>query len=824
MTQIARFQRQTRYLTLLLIGALLLGALPSHPVLAALVTQRLDDSLADFTGGTFQRTALSSITVSDGDEVGGVQLSRSGELKPWISLANVLPARLTDAGAVTLGRRIYVIGGSSGGEQANVNTVYWAEINPDSGTPFDPSNPENNQPWRSLDPLPAVAANDSCPSPVAAVSGAAVASVPTGGNGGYIYVMGGSVFPSGCGIAASSYAVHIGTVNSETGRITWSSGPKLPGEPDPFGGEEFRAGYRFARAVTINAGARTFLYFIGGQTRYPGIGGSAFAAGSRRVFRAEVNRGTGALSNWVEDAPLPIPGDLGPNAGLWNATAVGGYFDGGGQGGYAIYVTGGQQSFDGNDTQRFNTVVYRAIVNPTTGALTWTAQAGPPSRPDAIIPESRTGMSAVELNGKLYMIGGRQPSGTGTLRSSVLTTYVEDDLSLPTFGTETERIYFIESPGVLDPRPRADHASVIIPATPRPNEPGAAWVYVIGGADANGATDNIFYGRIGGADESDANRLAPNGWYYSKPFAIQIQNTDVDVQEIRWTTAITRTGPSDTTDVQVSYRVARTTGSCDGPTVFTTNPDLSQWRILDGDPTNETIQSRTGQNSVVFADENKPPSASCLQYRARLVTTNLQSSPALLNVSVLKFVPGSPDLKMQEPISEIRNEAGQLKALRIKITNQNDFESPTQPADYEKPGRGGSFFVDLCISAPNGTLTPPPSKEGKSPDCSSAYINVSKTAMPAGAVLDLPTNNRQWIDSRTNQQIPNVLAFFPQPGVYEVLVAIDGENLVNEGDKGAATNNVSAVLRVTITEDGIDPNEPIDPITGFRVSIPVIFR
>lgn len=809
-----RFHRRWNCLFLLLIGVAVLGAWPVRPVQAVLVNQTLDDTLEDFTTGTFQRTGLSSLQVnsSEPDLVGAVQLGRSGQLKPWRALTLPLPQKLTDIGAVALGNRIYVIGGNTGA--SNTNTVYWTQVNPENGTPTDPNDPNSVQPWRNDDPLPAIQANDfsgsdaDCTTPVAERSGAAVAALSSGNNGGYIYVVGGSVRPSGCIFSVSSYAVQIGAVNASTGRVSWSAAPPLP-EYTPGN----RDGVQFAQATVIDTGNKAFLYVIGGWRRYlTGLfGASPNDRGSTKVYYAEINRSNGSLGDWNEAAELPIPAEAGADAGLWRATTVGGYFDGGGSGGYAIYVTGGRQAFGG--LAEYNTTVFRARVDPNTGALTWSDAIGPPGKEKAVINESRIGMSAVELNGKLYMIGGEQPTETrpAALRRSVLTTYVEDNLSLPSFGAGAEQLFFIESLNVIDAR--TNHASVVVPATPKPDEPSAAWVYVIGGTDVDGATDRVYYGKIGGVDESDVNELAPTGWFYSQPFSIQINNSNTEVQEIRWTTVVTRTG---LTDIQLSYRVAVTTALCDGPEVFAG----SDWRDLDGVSGDPTFRSQNGVNVVVFEGVNKPPPSSCLQYRARFVTSNKQESPVLLNVSIKKFVPGGPDLKpVENPVVPQLDGDGKLTNLTVTIINQNLFEPPTQPVDFARPGKNESFFVDLCISVQNGTVTPPPSKEGKDPACSKVYANIAKSAVPLESPYTIPAS--VWLDNTTNQPI-SPLSYFTEPGDYQVVVVIDGQNLVQEGDGPASQNNVSQVVSFTVTGSTEPPPPPPDgPGT---VLVPIVLR
>ncbi|MCG8351906.1 MAG: hypothetical protein MI924_29420, partial [Chloroflexales bacterium] len=299
---------------------------------------------------------------------------------------------------------------------------------------------------------------------------------------------------------------------------------------------------------------------------------------------------------------------------------------------------------------------------------------------------------------------------------------------------------------------------------------------------------------------------------YSQPFSIQINNSNTEVQEIRWTTVVTRAGLA---DIQLSYRVAATTALCDGPESFAG----SEWRDLDGLPDDPpAFRSQNGVNVVVFEGVNKPPSSSCLQYRARFVTSNQQTSPVLLNVSIKKFLPGGPDLKpvVKNPVVTELDGAGKLTDLKVTFINENQFEPPTQPVDFARPGKDGSFFVDLCISAPNGTITPPPSKDGKDPACSKVYANIDKSAVPIEKPYTIPDS--VWLDHNTNQSI-NPLSYFTTPGTYQVVVVIDAQKHVQEGDGRASQNNVSKVVSFTVTGSTNPP--PSGPST---VLVPIILR
>ena len=56
-----RFTRPARTLVLVCICLLALGALRARQASAAVVTKKLDDTLTEFTRGTFQRASLSAL-------------------------------------------------------------------------------------------------------------------------------------------------------------------------------------------------------------------------------------------------------------------------------------------------------------------------------------------------------------------------------------------------------------------------------------------------------------------------------------------------------------------------------------------------------------------------------------------------------------------------------------------------------------------------------------------------------------------------------------------------------------------------------------------
>src|SRR5262245_36675979 len=112
-----RCSRRYRGLLFLGICLLILAAIPARPANASLISQAVDNSLAEFTRGTFQRTSLGTIRAPSSigkvvDQTGAVQLLPIGVLKQWFNSPFLLQEKVTDAATVALGNRIFVIGGT----------------------------------------------------------------------------------------------------------------------------------------------------------------------------------------------------------------------------------------------------------------------------------------------------------------------------------------------------------------------------------------------------------------------------------------------------------------------------------------------------------------------------------------------------------------------------------------------------------------------------------------------------------------------------------------------------------------------------------------
>ena len=783
MLTLLRSPQRARGLLILGICLLLLSSFPPPLTLAATKQQEISNALDDFKNGNFQRSSLSTLvrppTQGDKltDKVGAVQLGPIGLLKTWSQPQFTLPKKLYRMGAASFGNRIFLIGGFTPNVgsfgSSRVAEVWSTPISLVDGSPI-------NEIWDAEPALPAVVGSNKPSSgpdfstPTAPVASPAVTTVAdSSGLNGYIYVIGGS---SAFGtFDFSSYAVRIGTVAN--GRITgWleQTGARVPSPNpiNPFG----QLGVQSAVALSHTIGGITYVYLLGGLQRYLS-GGVAQSAGVKAVFYARVGAGgklfkpsspgTEGWDKFVADLPVPA-------AGLWDASGTADNYVASSlaTSADAIYMIGGQLT--PNPSPTYSSIVYRATIN-SDGTLTWDWQG--------TMPTPRIGSTAIPFRGNMYASGG-QASTNVEPDKAVLTSYVEDDLTLHTFsnlsgGLGGEGTNFLTSEAL--PKPRSFHASVLVPAGA--NSPNAGFLYVLGGLGATDDTDltddaganTMIYGKIGGGEDISSTGYASDGWYYGQPFDVAQQFSQVQVQEVNWTTVLTRTTAE--MDVEMDYRLS-SSNSC-------TSATWGAWTQMTG-PT-DGHRSSTGQNSWPIANTI----ARCFQYRARLTTADTFATPALLNVSVKIIIPGSPDLSVKT-ISDQRGPRNVFTGLNVIIQNVNTAAPPTLSADVESPG---SFFVDMCIYGPNASGAPPTLPlTPQNKQCGKLFSNIDKSALGPNTTYPVTI----WYDTGTEQRV-DLISKFQTPGTYTVYVAVDSfvedatanpKGFVDEGDQGEG-NNVS---------------------------------
>jgi hypothetical protein len=831
MFNISRFPHRLRGLSVLLICMLAMSVWPAAPAAAAKINKTLDDRLPEFTRGTFQRTSLSSFksTTSPSDVKGAVQLMPVSVIKNWTRLSFTLEKKLSGLGAASIGTTIFVLGGlATDGLSTPAPTaeVWSINIDPTTGAPTTTA-------WfnESLD-LPSVQHNNGFPTATAPRSQMAVTAVETGPDSGYIYVIGGRVQPN-TQQPISSYAVSIATVSG--GHITsWTSsnitnlaGLRIPGDG------QFQDGLQSASVVKHTIGSTTYVYLIGGLKRF--FDGGIAEVGSKRVFYAKVGANgllikpsTASTVGWEELASIPIPTtaqdpQINPTvAGLWEATAIIGRFQNEGPARDVLYLTGGQyQSELGNSStpNHYNNAIYRAFV-ASDGKLTWTSAAGA-NQWEGTLPTARIGMGGAEVNGKLYMTGGREiDSGTPKEpEAAVLTSIVEEDFTLLKEAGTSGSNFIYQGDALRSPiSPRTSHGFVKIQVPVLDQDAVApAYVYVIGGQGAasdpgsENGSNTLIFARIGGDEEVASVGFAATGWYYSTIHETNRNFTGEKVQQIDWTTTMTTASM----DIELQYRIS-TDNDCENPVDL----NNANWINVDGDEASAK-RSKSGANGFLLGT---PPPTHCFQYRAKLVngTSGIQTStPLLLNVSIQVIIPGSPDLKVQT-LTATRNTKNQFTGLNVELINQYidtspKKEYPTQSADVDQ--KGGSFFVDLLVFKPGETVTAPTPPWTINPAGAKACATVSKSQMSVDARLLV----QRWyalVDGSCEETPVNILTLFPDPGEYTVYVVVDSFDCfttdtmlgcVEESSPLAETNNVKE-LKVTIDAAGVGNPDTYLPI------------
>lgn len=798
----SRASRPLAGLLLILAVALLFGALPPRPAEAGSTTRAVDNTVAEFTLGQFQRAGLTAASkaVAGGrpaDRPGAVQLGPLGLLKNWTgsSLAQ-LPKPLRQHASTVVGTRIYVLGGvspGSGNAPEYQAKVYSAAV--DLTTGGIPSNPGwQEEPELNLAPIQDRPQGLTPLQPNKYVASSAVASVFTPGVGGFIYLIGGETPQSGPSSIniLSTHAVRYARVDGN-GRIVtttgWQTltGAQLP--PDPAATLGF--GLTGVRAVTITTAGRTFIYLFGGLKVFP-QGASIVSQGSARVLRAEV-RSDGKLvkpgtsqEGW-EDINKSIPKGTTDSEGFWDGVAVGDFFPAAGPAGSrAIYLIGGYDKVNVGPPVSFrrSPYVFRLPINADGSAGNWFPDSTP-----FLLPKPRVGHAGVLFRGNFYISGGLEDTFNAP-SEKVLTSYVQDDLTLPDLDDDPlspPSSNFLENTA-LSSFPRSSHASVVVPAGS--SSPNSAFVYVIGGQGGQSGeqfgTSTVIFAKIGGGEDIQSGGYALSGWYYSRPF--QITFRQAEVQQVRWTTAITRTLSN--LDIGIDYRVSGT--DCG-------TPSWGSWSELDGVDGNP-LQGFRSLDGVNAQDVAAITGVRCFQYRARLSTGDRTVTPLLLNLGIRIYTPGNPDIfQVENPATggrvDRRNGQGKLVGFDVTLKNQDTAASPngdpptTLDADFDEPG--GGFFVDLFIYGPAATAPNPaaptiPTNESDSNN--KAYALINKTEMGADAlksVVDWCVQNGAQTCTKFDP-----LAYFEEagPGWYTVFVVVDAtdDHLTNPANPQGA--------------------------------------
>lgn len=708
--------------------------------------------------GEFQLAATAYYTNTDmsprfADLGGAVQLAPEIQLAPLELTDTPLPEPLRNMGVVALGKYIFVIGGNRRGAEVTElsDAVYMAEVNQSTGN----LRSQGGSSWRQST-LPAITTNneaeidvnDSRYGPsgfeeVAGITGPAVASVETGSNSGYIYVIGGQVWPGyydgQTEISISSAAVRIGRVSG--GNVTWEEGPMLM-EPGQFGGGR-SYGLEDAVAATYETSdGRVFLYVIGGYHNLP-----PHSDGSNYVFYAEVNQSTGQLmkpgtteEGWValEDDAYRIPplreGDtVLEDLGLWRAAAM--TYES------AIFVFGGQRRGGTEENERFSNVVYRMDVSDADGTISWN-EVG--FLPDGL---ALYDLGVIQFMQAVYTAGGREIEQKSPTSDS-LYNYLTEDATLREDPFPRSGVLEVEDHNYT----RANHGMVVVPSVGDATSYGYA--YIIGGESgseedkldpddpaSDQGSDKVFLGKFKIPDENPS--FAPSGFYESEPVDVKY------LDGFYWSAEVATTEFTTTTTISMEYRIAFGSSSepCETPGIF----DGVEWTAV----ITRAPFSNPGTNLGLLRAEHREQwrddgvQGGCFQYRANLETNDLNQTPRLLNVLLYEREVILPDLRVKyvNPIEE----DGRWVNLDVVIENLNA-EGKTASADFDADAQHQSYFsVDLFIFTPEDSpssirMEQPVRDEFEDTGASLHLYNwVYKADMPAEATFPDPESDQnEW--------------------------------------------------------------------------------
>jgi hypothetical protein len=831
MTRTTRLSATVRALTLVVALLTVLAILPPAPVAASVIrVVSLDDTQPEFGAGSRTLTAVIPTTLSNdpisgqvtepyagakpGDQ-GGLAMAAIRALRWGAIPDSPLPAARTEIGAAVIGNTIWVVGGSSGGTAPTYHsTVYRGTVNTSYGQPG--AGVIN---WTTSISLPSVSHADTPPfsNPLAERTNAAVAALRTGGNAGYLYVIGGAVAP---GSTFSSNSVIVGDVDAN-GNLTWRTSPtyKLPSG----------VGLEGARAfVHTTAAGKTFLYVVGGRNDPPG---SPLPNLSNRVYYAEINPSNGNLNLGGDNRTWQFV--TMPQA-VWNtAVTVGRYTNADGtvtQDLFFIYGGGTSAGIENVDTG----TVWKGVINPTTGAITWEDST---TGGNAVIPGNRNSHGAVEFNGAIYLIGGR--SG-GTINRNGYASYI-DPANLRIFKDGALNFYqddFGALPASADPGRR--NAGVVLVPTSNPNY---AFAYLIGGTDGTVIRSEVFRATIG--PSADQTFYPTTGYYYSKPFSMLdlINEQQATVRKMTWLTNI---DPANGGDIEVEYRVySPSSGNCadtEGGWTQARDPDAGGTRFSKFNPSGAAYAI----NAQEYSESQLLPPGNCFQYRLTFRRGSVQNaSPVLLRLGMEVIVPGNPDLNWPtNAVTTTQNTDGTTRGVEVRLRNQNLTDSgPTQPANVchaSQPGCNpeGTFFVDVFIFPPGATpisptlpLFAPGGASLSNPELAPyhrACLQIPKWVMQKDTTF-LIAETFRWSDIKavgisgcvsaatnaSNGTGKILRDFFDQgSGTYKVILVADThtdlkglvyESDVPSGDHVAERNNVSAIFDVVFVAGGAPP-------------------
>jgi hypothetical protein len=797
-------RRHLRGYALLLICLGLATLLPGKPAAAlGSVPQSIDNNQSDFADGVFQRVSLgsdqSSITAATGEEddlPGVVQLAPAGVLDLWNQLGT-LNEPVSGAGVTALGGRIFVIGGKPSSTINATDKVYSTTVDPQTGT---------LAPWKGST-LPSVKAiydddtqqiNSNCVTATSKRNRPGVASLQTGTNTGYIYVIGGVLDIAGCYQLSSPTVLRAAV--AANGTISWTDLGTTPSMRMPSPLEPIDDGTQSARTLGVDGAAVTiahvrgndglnhyYLYVIGGKSSYV-AGFSADIPDSleervlRTVYYTEINSSTGnfvypgpgtSSKVWKRDtADIGLVNPPTNKGGLWNAAVTTVNATSGSLLKASIFLSGGAHDLNKTsgvqDPTSPDSFVYRADVGAN-GALTWAAGTNTVGS-EQVGLAGRQGMASLAYNNKLYMIGGTTSKDATGAKDTVPTAFLDDNLNVIKYDENTNTFFVGTTDKVLNTnvsdQGRTNIGAVLVRAEPPPGTINgtlnSAWAFVIGGDNHLGTpTNTIYRGRIGGSDEASAVKRAPDGWYYSGVIksSFEIANGSSTTNEqarliaIHWAADIDRTSGSPDADIELQFRKKITaSGNCTGADAF---QDSDAWSAIADGFANNALHTKTATTgtlynkadmATVFGSSNT--NASCIQYRAHLTqdATNSgvfdpASTPKLLSIYIEKEIAIKPDITIPAGGFDVITTAdSRLSSLRMTIQNLSpDGASKTLSVEKWLALNGlnphGNFYVNLCITKSADPKVAAPALTLPSPSANFVNTGNNKTLCPYYAAI-----------------------------------------------------------------------------------------
>ena len=832
---------------MLLLGSLLPALLSPTPARAITVIRTIDTTLGDFSRGTFQRTALVDPgTIAPNANLdtidGTVQLAQVGKLRE-LGSAFILPERLRNFGAVSIGNRIYVFGGerptADGNSVEPIANVWSGAVNLQLGADGRvPSGTElirtiettGTVGWRTELDLPTASSVDSPGSVISRTHSFGIAALDKPDGDDFIYLIGGEE-RIGLETRNSSDAVRIAVVEGSADGVAGTGGRirrwitsdgtndqmRLPGTG--------RIGAIKPVVTTLKVGDTTYLYVFGGLgftqrtalgTRARGEVYYARIGSDGRLYRP----GTTSLSDsdlgWTKLADIP-GSDLDARRGLYEAALVTSSSiltptD------QTILLFGGVRQFPTEGDPEPSAEIFQADVQPD-GTLVWRGDAGLGGN----LPFSLRGHAAVEYNGSLFLSGGEQVANAPS--TNILASYLEDDLTIHRFrsgpsdpGTtflvpaEEERSFNA---------PRSFHQSLTLQSF------GSTIIYVMGGfggpqspPNDRLASNTVYSQRV--VSETLLNpTFVSRGWYVSRPVDIELGAPKI--AGISWNVFAERGGA--VTDVRVEYRTSsRRCADAD----WTEN----SWIIADGFEDNPLF-SNNGLNNYTVP-EAQQATARCFQYRAELTTESDDLSPQLRELGITIDSDSSADLQLDQLSYNTQTGLLTTRILNRYIPDEDLTENAAADAITSEEIGERPVYLDLFIIGPgyNTTWVTPTlplstttytHSNGILTSHAYAVLALNDPGLNAKGTRAIPTG--AWRRQSDNEPIGNFDALFDE-GEYRICVAVDSFITPEVYNNPEQPNRRRQFGNVTETLDGAESNNVTcsDPFTITRQPPTVALR